>query len=38
MENKTITIQVLGSGCPTCELLYNKIKKMQEEGKIKAKN
>ncbi|RME52709.1 thioredoxin family protein, partial [Candidatus Woesearchaeota archaeon] len=29
-------IAVIGSGCPTCEALYNKVKKLKEEGKIDA--
>jgi small redox-active disulfide protein 2 len=29
-------ISVIGSGCPTCESLYNKVKKLKEEGKIDA--
>ena len=29
-------ISVIGSGCPTCEALYNKVKKLKEEGKIDA--
>jgi len=32
-----MNIKVLGSGCPTCKNLYEKIKKLSEEGKIKAK-
>lgn len=26
----------MGSGCPTCKALYGKVKKLAEEGKIKA--
>ncbi|MCX6814561.1 MAG: thioredoxin family protein [Candidatus Aenigmarchaeota archaeon] len=29
-------VTVLGSGCPKCETLYNKLKKLKEDGKIKA--
>ncbi len=29
-------ISIIGSGCPTCEALYNKVKKLKEEGKIDA--
>ena len=29
-------ISVIGSGCTTCESLYNKVKKLKEEGKIDA--
>jgi len=29
-------ITIIGSGCPTCEALYNKVKKLKESGKIKA--
>ena len=29
-------ITVIGSGCPTCESLYNKVKKLKEQGKLKA--
>lgn len=29
-------ISVIGSGCTTCESLYNKVKKLKEEGKIEA--
>ena len=29
-------ITIIGSGCPTCEALYNKVKKLKEDGKIKA--
>ncbi|KYC45861.1 MAG: hypothetical protein APG12_00566 [Candidatus Methanofastidiosum methylothiophilum] len=32
-----MNIKVLGSGCPTCKNLYEKIKKLSEEGKINAK-
>lgn len=31
MENKTVSIQVLGSGCPTCKKLYEITKKAVEE-------
>lgn len=27
-------ITIIGSGCPTCEMLYNKVKKLKKEGKI----
>ncbi|MFC2142980.1 thioredoxin family protein [Candidatus Aenigmatarchaeota archaeon] len=30
-------ITIIGSGCPKCEALYNKVKKLKEEGKIDAK-
>ena len=29
-------ITIIGSGCPTCEALYSKVKKLKESGKIKA--
>ena len=29
-------ITIIGSGCPKCETLYNKVKKLKEEGKIDA--
>lgn len=29
-------ISVIGAGCPKCEALYNKVKKLKEEGKIDA--
>ncbi len=29
-------ITIIGSGCPTCEALYSKVKKLKEDGKIKA--
>lgn len=29
-------ITIIGSGCPTCEALYNKVKKLKESGKIKT--
>ena len=29
-------ITLIGSGCPTCEALYNKVKNLRESGKIKA--
>lgn len=29
-------ITIIGSGCPKCEYLYNKVKKMKEDGKTKA--
>lgn len=29
-------ITIIGSGCPTCEALYNKVKKLKESGKTKA--
>jgi small redox-active disulfide protein 2 len=32
-----MNIKVLGSGCPTCKALYEKIKKLSGEGKINAK-
>lgn len=31
-----INITIIGSGCPTCEALYDKVKKLKEEGKIDA--
>ena len=31
MENKTVSIQVLGSGCPTCKKLYEITEKAVEE-------
>jgi len=29
-------VKIMGSGCPTCKALYEKVKKLNEEGKIKA--
>ncbi len=29
-------ISVIGSGCPTCEALYKKVKKLKEQGKLDA--
>lgn len=29
-------VTVLGPGCPKCEALYSKLKKLKEEGKIKV--
>jgi len=29
-------ITIIGSGCPACEALYSKVKKLKEDGKIKA--
>ena len=29
-------ITIIGSGCPACEALYNRVKKLREQGKIKA--
>lgn len=29
-------IRILGSGCPTCKNLYEKVKKLSDEGKLKA--
>ncbi len=29
-------VKIIGSGCPTCEALYNKVKKLKESGKINA--
>lgn len=34
MSNKINSIQVLGSGCPTCKQLYEATKKAAEELKI----
>lgn len=36
MENKTIQIQVLGSGCPSCKKLFELTKKAVEELKLKT--
>jgi small redox-active disulfide protein 2 len=36
MENKTMQIQVLGSGCPTCKKLFELTKKAVEELKLKT--
>jgi len=36
MENKTISIQVLGSGCPTCKKLFELTKKAVEELALKT--
>jgi small redox-active disulfide protein 2 len=35
MENKNIKIQVLGSGCPTCEKLFKLTKQAIEELGLK---
>jgi len=29
-------ITIIGSGCPTCETLYNKVKKLKESRNIKT--
>ena len=29
-------ITIIGSGCPTCKALYDKVSKLKEEGKVKA--
>lgn len=29
-------VKIMGSGCPTCKALYEKVKKLAQEGKIKA--
>ncbi len=36
MENKTMKIQVLGSGCPTCKKLFELAKKAVEELNLKT--
>lgn len=36
MENKTMKIQVLGSGCPTCKKLFELTKKAVEELELKT--
>jgi len=36
MENKTMQIQVLGSGCPTCKKLFELTKKAVEELNLKT--
>jgi len=36
MENKTMQIQVLGSGCPSCKKLFELTKKAAEELKLKT--
>jgi small redox-active disulfide protein 2 len=36
MENKTMKIQVLGSGCPTCEKLFELTKKAVEDLELKT--
>jgi len=36
MSNKIKSIQVLGSGCPTCKQLYQSTKKAAEALKIEA--
>ena len=35
MENKTMQIQVLGSGCPTCKKLFELTKQAVEELDLK---
>ncbi len=37
MENKTMKIQVLGSGCPTCKTLFELTKQAVEELDLKTK-
>lgn len=29
-------VKIMGSGCPTCKALYEKVKKLAKEGKINA--
>jgi small redox-active disulfide protein 2 len=36
MENKTMQIQVLGSGCPTCKKLFELTKQAVEELGLKT--
>jgi len=36
MKNETMKIQVLGSGCPTCENLFELVKKAVEELGLKT--
>jgi small redox-active disulfide protein 2 len=36
MENKTMQIQVLGSGCPTCKKLFELTKQAVAELKLKT--
>jgi len=36
MENKTMQIQVLGSGCPTCKKLFELTKQAVEELELKT--
>ena len=36
MENKTMKIQVLGSGCPSCKKLFELTKKAVEELELKT--
>jgi len=36
MENKTMKIQVLGSGCPTCKKLFELTKKAVKELNLKT--
>lgn len=36
MENKTMQIQVLGSGCPTCKKLFELTKQAVEELDLKV--
>ena len=36
MENKTMQIQVLGSGCPSCKKLFELTKKAVEELALKT--
>jgi len=37
MKNKTIHVQVLGSGCPTCKKLYELTEEVVKELKIDTK-
>jgi len=29
-------ITIIGSGCPTCKALYDKVSKLKEDGKVKG--
>ena len=29
-------ITIIGSGCPTCKALHDKVSKLKEDGKVKA--
>ena len=36
MEDVKMEIKIIGSGCPTCESLYNKVMKLKEKGLLDA--
>jgi small redox-active disulfide protein 2 len=36
MRCRKMKITIIGSGCPKCQALYSKVKKLKESGKTKA--